>query len=177
MRANAGASATSATTLREGDTFAETRAAGAASDAGANRSAGARKTPVDDFDDDEIVPAYDACVKACCDYVPALDTQTRRRRRRSLAALADDAKLRKWLRRDARAAPAAIRETSTTTIIHESRREHVVATAAAAVVLVASLAFVYLSQRKQTATLAKLEQRLDQILKLQGDSDARARGL
>ena len=131
----------------------------------------------DDFDDDEIVPAYDACVKACCDYVPALDTQTRRRRRRSLAALADDAKLRKWLRRDARAAPAAIRETSTTTIIHESRREHVVATAAAAVVLVASLAFVYLSQRKQTATLAKLEQRLDQILKLQGDSDARARGL
>ena len=52
MRANAGASATSATTLREGDTFAETRAAGAASDAGANRSAGARETPVDDFDDD-----------------------------------------------------------------------------------------------------------------------------
>ncbi|KAK7253724.1 calcium ion binding protein [Aureococcus anophagefferens] len=125
----------------------------------------------DDFDDDEIVPAYDACVKACCDYVPALDTQTRRRRRRSLAALADDAKMRKWLRRDARAAPAAIRETSTTTIIHESRRD-VVATAAAAVVLVASLAFVYVSQRKQTATLAKLEQRLDQILKLQGRDGA-----
>ena len=53
MRANAGASATSATTLREGDTFAETRAAGAASDAGANRSAGARENPVDDFDDPE----------------------------------------------------------------------------------------------------------------------------
>ena len=131
----------------------------------------------DDFDDDEIVPAYDACVKACCDYVPALDTQTRRRRRRSLAALADDAKMRKWLKRDARAAPAAIRETSTTTIIHESRREHVVATAAAAVVLVASLAFVYLSQRKQTATLAKLEQRLDQVLKLQGRDGAPPRGL
>ncbi|KAH8066392.1 glutathione transferase [Aureococcus anophagefferens] len=134
-------------------------------------------TDADDFDDDEIVPAYDACVKACCDYVPALDTQTRRRRRRSLAALADDAKMRKWLKRDARAAPAAIRETSTTTIIHESRREHVVATAAAAVVLVASLAFVYVSQRKQTATLAKLEQRLDQILKLQGRDGAPPRGL
>ncbi|KAH8069300.1 glutathione transferase [Aureococcus anophagefferens] len=104
-------------------------------------------------------------------------TQTRRRRRRSLAALADDAKMRKWLKRDARAAPAAIRETSTTTIIHESRREHVVATAAAAVVLVASLAFVYVSQRKQTATLAKLEQRLDQILKLQGRDGAPPRGL
>ena len=145
----------------------------------------------DDFDDDEIVPAYDACVKACCDYVPALDTQTRRRRRRSLAALADDAKLRKWLKRDARAAPAAIRETSTTTIINESRREHVVATAAAAVVLLASLAFVYLSQRKQTAeldkqtakldeqaaTLSKLERRLDQVLELQGRDDAPPRGL
>ncbi|KAH8094076.1 glutathione transferase [Aureococcus anophagefferens] len=93
-----------------------------------------------------------------------------------VAALADDAKMRKWLKRDARAAPAAIRETSTTTIIHESRREHVVATAAAAVVLVASLAFVYVSQRKQTATLAKLEQRLDQILKLQG-RDGAPRGL